>query len=534
MNFKHISFLSLLAFATPTISGWYQAVSSKTYYNNITLWEIGKPTKEIFFTTERLQEREDGWCGGLEIAGYGGQSTNSCKMNSYFMPYGKSSLNVIEGIPLGESTPPYVYPADGTTNRDIEARNFNIVTVNGAAGLEGQQYMGTITFNPKQTIAGVGFCWRQTFWKDKRGVPTIWGEISFPFQYVRNEMNLCENITSNGGGASDTAGLDNAPHVGTMQQAFAQTNWMYGRIDNSKKLAAAGVADVELRVGYNSMHTDCCDLNAYAGVIIPSGTKINQCSAQYMFNAVIGNNHHVGILYGTHFGYELYGSGPHMLRMELDMSSKYLFSNHQWRSFDLVDKEWSRYLEVYTNVAQATAAYDAIGTNPTFAVDSGTSGINVFTRRLLVSPRFMTNINFGLNYSHSNWDFEAGYNLYTRQAEKVEFPRECCLDFPLTIAVKDINGDGGTNIARTIKNDFGGSYTELAQYAQSVLQIPDLNLDSAACPALLTNTIYGGVDYNAECMSYPLAFGIAGMYEFSSMNTSFDRWNLLGKFSITY
>ncbi len=535
MNFKQLGSISLLALTmTSSLSSWYQTVSSKTYYTNIPLWEIGKPTKEIFFNTERMQEREDGWCGGFEIVGYGGQSTNSSKANSYFMPYGKCSLNVIEGIPVGPTTPPYVEPADGTTNRDLEARNFNLVTVNGVAGDNGAQYMGTITFNPKQTIAGIGVVWRQSLWKDHRGIPTIWGEISFPIQYVKNEMNLCENITQKGGGASDTLGLDNARHVGSMQAAFAQENWLYGKIDNSKDLSKWGVADVELRIGYNSVNSDCCDLNAYAGVIIPSGTKINQCQAGYMFNSVIGNNHHFGILYGTHFGYELYGQGNHMLRMELDMSSKYLFSNHQWRSFDLVGMEWSRYLEVYTNVGQATAANADIITNPTFAVDSGTSGINVFTRRLRVSPRFATNINTALNYSYRSVDFEFGYNLFTRQAEKVEFPRNCCIDFPLSIAVKDINGEGNTNIARTIKNDFGGSATAFANYAQSVIQLPDLNLDSAAHPALLTNTIYGGVDYNTECWTIPMFFGVAGMYEFCSMNSSFDRWNVLGKFGITY
>jgi hypothetical protein len=218
--------------------------------------------------------------------------------------------------------------------------------------------------------------------------------------------------------------------------------------------------------------------------------------------------------------------------MELDMSSKYLFSNHQWRSFDLVDKEWSRYLEVYENVGQATAAEDAFGIP--FAVDSGTSGINVFTRRLRVSPRFATNINTALNYSYRAVDFEFGYNLFTRQAEKVEFPRDCCVDFPLSIAVKNINGTGGTNIARTIKNDFGGSVTTLADYALNVIQIADLNLDSAAHPAVITNTIYGGVDYNTECWTVPMFFGVAGMYEFCSMNSSIDRWTVLGKFGITY
>ena len=524
MNFKQLGSLSLLALTAQSLLGdWYQTVSSKTYYSNIALWEIGKPTKEIFFTPERLQEREDGWCGGFEIAPFGGQSIHSAKMNSYFMPYGKCSLNVVEGILLAGA----VSPADSLSGRDIEARNFNIETVDAVNGTG--QYRGVITFNPKQTTAGIGICWRQTLWKNAQDIPTIWGEISFPIQYVKNEMNLCENTLQTGGGASDTSGLDNALHVANMRQAFAQQSWQYGRIDNSVDLSKWGVADVELRVAYNSVHSDCCDLNAYFGVIIPSGTKIDQCQARYMFNSVIGNNHHVGMLYGTHFGYDLYSKGSNMLRMELDMSSKYLFSNHQWRSFDLVQQgEWSRYLEVYSSVDQADAASTHLSTS------IGTSGINVFTRRLRVSPRFATNINVALNYSYKMFDCEFGYNLFVRQAEKIEFPRGCCVDFPLTVAVKDVEGSGGTNIARTIKNDFTGSASVLADYAQNILQLPDLNLDSAAHPALLTNTVYGGVDYNTECLTIPMFFGVAGMYEFSSMNSSFDRWNVVGKFGITY
>jgi hypothetical protein len=507
------------------MQAYYQAVSSKTFFSNIQLFEIGKPTREMFFTNARMEEREDGWGGALQVVGFGGQTTNSAKLNSYFMPYGKCSLNVIEGIP----SPGAVYPADGTTNRDIEARNFNLVTVDGAAGEDGLEYQGVITFNPKQTIAGIGFEWKQALWRNCEGVPTIWGEISFPVQYVKNEMNLCENVTQKGGGASPTTGLDGAAHVGTMQAAFAQPAMLYGKVDNSKNLSKWGVADVEIRIGYNSFRGECCDLNAYFGIVAPTGTKIDQCNAAYMFNSVIGNNHHFGILYGTHFGFGLYEKGNHDLRMELDMSSKYLFSNHQWRSFDLVQEgEWSRYLEIYSNVAQATAALAATSN------ETGSFGINEFTRKLRVTPRFATNINLGLNYSYKHFDVEVGYNLFTRQAEKVEFPRNCCVDFPLTIAVKDINGDGQTNLARTIKNDFPGSATVLAQYANNIIQLPNLNLDSAAHPATLSHTIYGGLAYNSQCLNIPWFVGVGGMYEFCSMNSSLDRWNVLGKFGISY
>ncbi len=528
MNLKQSRYFSIFLLLSPTLNGFYQAASSKTFYSNIELYEIGKPTKEMFHTNYRMEAREDGWGGSPEIVAFGGMTSNSAQMNSYFMPYGKCSLNVIEGIPtLG--TPNAVNPADGTTNRDIEARNFNIVTVDGAAGDDGLQYSGVITFNPKQTIAGIGITWKQSFWRNADDVPTIWGEISFPIQYVKNEMNLCENISQTGGGASPTTGLDDAPHVATMRDAFRQPAMLYGKVDDRVDHRTWGVADIELRIGYNSFRGECCDMNAYIGVVAPTGTKIDQCNAAYLFNSVVGNNHHVGLLYGTHFGMGLYEQGNHNLRMELDMSSKYLFSNHQWRSFDLVQQgEWSRYLEVYTSLDQADAAELAA------SAYTGSFGINQFTQRVRVTPRFATNINFGLNYAYNHFDMEVGYNLFTRQAEKIEMPRNCCANFPLTIAVKDINGLGGTNLARTIKNDFPASVSALAEYANNVIQLSNLNLDSAANPATLSHTMYGGVCYNSECMHIPWFFGVGGMYEWTSMNTAFDRWNVLGKFGISY
>lgn len=523
MKLKYYIMLSSLILTGELIS-YYQAVSSKTYFTNIPLWEIGKPTKEIFVTFDRIEETGNCFGGVLEVGGYGGQTTNSKKLNSYFMPYNKCALYVIEGIPTFGG----VIPADGTTPRDIEGRNFNIETTHSNGG----QYEGVITFNPQQTTAGVGFTWRQTLFSNKEGIPTLWGEISFPVQFIRNKMNLCENVINNGGGVNPTPGLNGAEHVANMRDAFKQDTWLYGKVDDSVDHEKWGVADVELRLAYNSIRGECCDLNAYFGIVAPTGTKIDQCTAGYLFNAVIGNNHHFGALFGSHFGYDLASCGKHMLRMELDMSSKYLFSNEQWRSFDLVDKEWSRYIEVYSNVAQATTAFDEAPS--ALSVDSGTAGINVFTRRLRVTPRFATNINTALNYSYCHADFEFGYNLFTRQAERIEFPRECCFDFPLTIAVKDIDGSGATNIARNIKNDFPASSTVLADYAQNIIQVQDLDLDSAAHPALMSHTLYAGACYNCDMLRLPWFFGVAGMYEFSSMNSSLDRWNVVGKFGFSY
>ena len=503
----------------------YQTASSKTFFTSVPLFQIGQPTREMFFSNARMEAKEDGWGGAWEVVGYGGQSINGNSISSYFMPNrgGTPCKNYLSVVEYKEG----VNVADGQPTKDVEARNFNISTASTTS-----TFHSLISFEPKQTTAGVGFVFKQNLWRDRLGIPTFWAELSFPVQYVKNEMNLQESIISDGGGSDGQPGLDGQTHVSSMTEAFAQTSWQFGKINNCCPQERWGVADVEFRIGYNSLRGDCCDINAYVGFVAPTGTQIDRKTAGYLFPAIIGNNHHFGVLFGSHFGYDLHSRNDHMLRMELDMSNRMLFTNHQWRSFDLVEEgDWSRFLEVYADLAQATEASAA--PSP-LQVNLGTSGINVFTRQVRVDPRFSSNINLALNYAYKKADFELGYNLYIRQSEKVEFPRQSCSTWPLTIAVKDINGLGNVNIARTIKNNFPNSDISFADYAQYVIQPSNLNLDSAAHGAVMTNTIYGGIAYNFTCCHVPFFIGVGGMYEFSGMNTAFNRWNALGKIGFSY
>ena len=491
---------------------------SKSFFSGIKIWEVGKPAKEIFFLNHRLNEREENcWGGALQIAGYGGQSVNSNDLAQYFLPYGKCCLYVteyktVDGDPVDGST------LDGGAQQ-IEARNFNIAT----AGVSGT-YTGTVCFAPQETVAGIGFTWKQTLWQDCDLDPMLWMEVNFPVEYRKHTMGLCEKTTSTL--ASDGAvGLSGATHVANMTQAFAQSAMLYGRIDNScENMSKWGVADIEIRFGYNSIKGDCCDMNGYLGFVAPTGTKINAETMQNMFPVVIGNNHHWGLMFGSHLGYDLFERGNHMIRYELDMCSKWLFANTQTRSFDLVQQgNWSRFLELYSGLDQATAAFDASSMN------IGTFGINLLTRCVKVEPRFNTNVNTAFLYNYKNWEFDLGYNLYVRQAERIEM-----CSFPDGISVKDINGDGQTNIARTIKNNFPAEAISLQSYALHTLQICDIDLNSAAAPAVLSNTVYAGVDYNFNCWCMPGFVGVSGLYEFSLANASSDRWIVVGKVGFSY
>jgi hypothetical protein len=470
------------------------------------------PEKEALFRNDRMLLREGGIEGTTQVVVYGGQSTNDLNLNRYFLPSNKSALNAQE-----YKSPNFTQ--DGLFVKDLEARNFNIAT-SGAS-----TFKSTIYFRPQQTSIGIGFSWIQNLWHDSKDVPRIWAEVSFPVQYINNQMCLNEFVINNGGGPDGQIGLDGAPHVANMTQAFAQQNWLYGKVDNCADLSVWGVNDIEVTIGYNAFTCYTCDFNAYTGFVIPTGTKINQKNAAYIWRPVVGNNHHWGLLFGAHAGFICFEHKLHRIDLEFDVEGQYLFKNTQWRSFDLVQQgQWSRYLEVYQNVAAAT---QAAGDPSPLIQNAGTSGINVFTTAAQVHPKYTINTNSGFIYTWKALQAELGFNFFVRQAEEIT---KC--SWNTDVAIKDIDGAGLTNSARTIKNNFPNSDIPLANY--TALTLADLNLNSAAHPTTLTHTIYTalGCNWNNPCI--PVFIGAGASYEFTTVTLALDRWLVFGKVGISF
>lgn len=477
-------------------------------------FRLVSPEKEALFRNDRMLLREGGIEGTIQTVFYGGQSNNDLELNKYFLPSNKTALNAQE-----YKSPNFTQ--DGIFVKDLEARNFNIATNPNS----GTTFKSTILFRPQQTSFGIGFSWIQNLWHDSQDVPRIWAEVSFPVQYIKNEMKLNEFVVNDGGGPNGQIGLDGAPHVANMREAFKQPNWLYGKVDNCADLSTWGVSDIELTVGYNAFTCQTCDFNAYAGLVIPTGTKINQKNAAYMWRPVVGNNHHWGILFGAHAGFIVFEHKLHKIDLEFDAEGQYLFKNTQWRSFDLVQQEqWSRYLEVYQNLAQAT---EAAGYPAPLNMNAGTSGINVFTTCAQVHPKFTLNTNSGFIYTWKGLQAEFGFNFFTREAEEIT---KC--SWNTDVAIKNIDGEGETTIARTIKNNFTGSAITLANY--TTLTLADLDLNSAAHPTTLTHTVYTALGWNWDDIAIPVFIGAGASYEFTTVTCALDRWLIFGKVGISF
>lgn len=486
------------------------AVTSHTFFSVRPQYYTCLPIKESFFKKQLLDASEDGCGCTFEVVPFGGRTTNSKRLAGFFTPGGKCCLNVLEAK---DTVPTSLL--DGLPDKDIEARHFNIETASTT-----NTFRSRICFRPRQTYAGVGLSYRHCITCSEHNKAKYWIELSAPVINVKNRMGLCEEIIDNGGGPVAAVGLDDAPRVGNMTAAFKQANWLYGKIDDScDGMSKTALGDIEAMLGLNWQMTNCCFLSWYVGAVFPTGNKPN---GQYVFQPIVGNNHHFGFMYGSTFEYDFWSCGDHELVMRWDANSRYLFRNHQIRSFDLQNKPWSRYMEMYSNPNQAAGAFAAL--NP----DSGTSGINIMTQCVKVFPRFNATMTTALSYRCRCWLAEAGYNFFARQAEKVELANQ----WTTNPALKSLAGAGTTTVARTIKDNFQDCFFDFADYHP--FTVCDLDLESAAHPAVLSHLIYATAGYNWYECCYPTTLAIGGSYEFGDTNAQLERWTVWGKCVIAF
>jgi hypothetical protein len=456
-----------------------------------------------------VMANQDGCGGALDVVAYGGQSTKGRELAQYFMPNCKPVLTVNS---LVQS------PPDATTVpfADLMAQNFNVFTANG-------EFESTVSFCAKHTEAGLGLHYKHGFWYNDDSTKWWYLDVTLPITTVSNTFQINENVTNTGGGVS--AVVPGA--VANMAEAFNQSAWNYGRV-NGCKMKKTGVADMQIALGWQWAYTDCCQAASFVGVLAPTGNK--PCG-QFVFEPVVGHGGSVGLFWGSEGGYNFWNSCDDSWHLSFDWAvfSLYLFKTKQVRSFDLKGKPWSRYQEVYANLAQAEAAADAEDAN------LSTPGINVFTQCVCVTPGFQYNATTALVFdTNCGFESEVGWNFFAREAECIK------ANWVTGPAIKKTTGAGETNPIRNISNSYLSNLTftdevALANYDFSVIQASDLDLQSAAHPAGITFLVYGSLGWRWDEACLPTRVSLGGSYEFpgNSFGTM-KRWTLWGKVGFSF
>ena len=506
---------------------------SHSFFSIRPVYQINSP-EYLVHNHNGYKERIDGCGGSFQAILLGGKSTHDDAIARFFTPFCRTILNVNEAQLAGT---------------DILASHLNIYTLNGT-------FASTVEFKPHHSYIGAGFNYQQVFYERCNG-HNFWFTVSGPVVQVRNRIELIETITDDGGGpiaspalSTPTGGcpencpnpcntdciLDPAqalPPVGSVVAAFAQPGWCFGRIDDTdnSRHRKTRVGDVTVRVGYETVKCDAYYLDSYGGIIIPTG---NTPKGIDVFEPIVGHNHHWGFLLGSSFGMEVWQSecSDTKILSTFDLNITTFFERNERRSFDLKYKPWSRYMQFYKNAAQAQLAAAAGGTD--YGLILHTPGIDILTQDLKVKPGYYRTFNGAFILQRNCFEAEVGWNFFARQAECVKLG----CDFPEGTALKSITaGAGATGTFQTINNNFGANClaSPVGSFADNIITVDDLDLESAAHPAYLTHTAYASVAYKTEtCNGYPLFFGIGGSYEFPPDNVGLNRWMAWGKFGLAF
>ncbi|MCX5922811.1 MAG: hypothetical protein NTX86_05810 [Candidatus Dependentiae bacterium] len=493
--------------------------AGKTYLSMRPLYTSQRAELIAGFRNDRMvAAAESCFNGAVEIVGFGGRTTKPSQLASYFLPQCKRTLEA-RGIITDAND----------KNTDLDVQNFNIFTVD-------RDFASTLTFKAQQSVGGVGFHYKQGFAFNDDHSTWWYGELSTSVQHVHNRMTLCETVTNSGGGAD----LERAPNaVANMTEAFRQDAWCFGKIDDCKNMTKTALADIEAKLGIEWMYNDTCKIGSYAGLIIPTG---NKAKAIYVFEPIVGNGKHWGLMWGNDTMFEFWNNCDETLHayFALATNAQYLFRNHQVRSFDLKNKPWSRYQETYLSFDQAQEANvlcNRSTTNATSGPLLATPGINIFTQEVKVTPGYSFNITTALVVRRDcGFEGELGFNFFARQAECVKLANSWCI----SPALKAANGCGDVNPIRDITGNHlleEGGTLDFSQdnYNYSILTASDLDLGSAATPRILSYTIHGALGYRFDDMRFPIHASLGGSYEFGQRDFAVaDRWTIFGKVGMAF
>ena len=445
-------------------------------------------TYELALDNYHIYHHENNDCSAFSfyVTPFYTQSNNSCTLARYFLPQNACSLDIQEN----------------------GSGNVGSLWLNLAAA-PGLFFSSTVTIAPVREATGGYFYMRfdmSNWYPDAHWlIKNMWFMISFAALRAKHNLNICEKLTGD-----MTYGTISGITTGI--QALNNPEWTAG-LFSTCPLKRTGVDDIQLKLGDNWFF---CDNESHIGLYlvgtIPTGNRV---TSKYIFEPLVGTKHGA-FGAGINADFALYKNNYSQCNFMFDTKYRYLFSGRERRSFDLcANGDWSRYLLIVNESATSLSM----------------PGINTSTICVNVTPRSQIESWFALHYEICQWNFEAGYNLWWRDADKI------CGDnqFPPNTGIYDIAGAiGGTPVSASTANISEAAIGPNIAPSDAVFTPSTLlNFSSGKQPRALVNGIYGAVSYNDNNVHCPFLVGFGAGYEFADHNT-LAQWSVWGKVGLSY
>ncbi len=436
------------------------------------------------------------------------KSTN-CYPHSIFVPRQLSYNPILENALTCNTQPeaPYAYilSVKPIYTQSVGSKFQKYFTINHACSLNVQEdgsgdisslwfntvssqetfYSSTLSFQPKRQTYGSLLYFAAQLTDDMQL------SINTALVTARNNMHLCETNIQN---------LGTTPGYETITQSFSNSQRQFGKICGTQ--TKTGLDDVQVKALYHCYKNECISWDVYGLLGIPTG---NGSKARYLFEPLVGSNH-VQLGLGTNGYWNILKNDCSGWSLRGEAKYRYGFEGKERRSFDLKQNgQWSRYM-LFVNEFKKYSSYPAI---------------NDLTVKAYVTPRSSFDLYLATQANLKNWNFELGYDLWYRSAEKITLP--CMLT---RAAVADLRGMAARNpqsastatIDQTIEP--GANQMTSDQSFTLVNMQDDINCKSGAQAASLSNSMYGSIGYIFDTECHKIQVGLNVAYERgSSVNT---------------
>jgi hypothetical protein len=345
-------------------------------------------------------------------------------------------------------------------------------------------FLSNLTLQPTQEIAGLLVEYIQQFCKftDLIFLQNWYIRILASLYSTKNKMNLF-------GSNNKTPSL---------LKAFSNSAWKYAQITN-KTQQLTRLAKIEVALGIQH-RVDKLTLNFETIMGIPTG---NVQDPERLFSAVVGNNGHFELGGRLQIDYEL--THRYHIHGFLDLQGSLWVKNKQYRTFDLYNKPWSRYV--------------SFNTDTTLFSETNIPGVNVLTRKVSVRPFLIADFTFGLTMYHRSFSGELGYNIWGHHQERVDlqepFPRKY--------------GIAGSAPGKTAsKSDI--SFLAPDDETFTPITFYDLDFRSAQAKTALTHTIYFTIGYYSTRPNSDISISGNFFREFQQKKGALAKWGASFKF----
>lgn len=317
----------------------------------------------------------------------------------------------------------------------------------------------------------------------------FWLSASIPFVVTKQNLNLGQESVENAAATTNT--------VYDILTAFKNPDWNYGKIDvrDAKKTIP------EIRFGYGS--TIFSRGQAYAVTYSSLSIPLHKPQPnEYLFDNQIGHNGHIGLMWGLSMQLPINNeTDSYQVNLHADLENTFLFQGHEYRTFDLYGKEWSRYL-LFREKDQV--------------LDVTIPGVNVLTQKVMVDPHHTVDLAAGIRVNAKSLEFDFGYGLWGHGGDRITFTQTWHEKYGIAGSLANTTASEST--ATTIGSD---------DITFTPVKLKDLDITSAQMPGVVVHKLFASCGYARRGEKYDLTLGGGGFMEMPHQREkAFSIWGI--------